>query len=91
MTNDELFILCLIHIRASRREMQEALGRSSGYVTDHLDRLELTGLVVNVAPNKSRVLLLTEAGRTAIAGYTVSRLGDGVLKLTAVAIKENEH
>jgi DNA-binding MarR family transcriptional regulator len=88
ITQDELFILCLVQINPTRREIVTALGRSSGYVADRLDDLEFMGLVVNAAPGQARALVLTEVGREAIAGYTVIRENGNGWKLAMVENKE---
>jgi len=87
LTQPELFLLCLVDVHASRREMMAALGRSSSYVADRLDWLQLAGLVVNSAPGQARALVLTEAGRGVVAGYTVVRVNGGAWQLVTVERK----
>ena len=92
ITQPELFLLCLVEIHASRREMMAALNRSSSYVADRLDNLEFLGLVVNTAPGQARTLVLTEAGRAALRpaqgpGYTVIRENGNVWKLATIENK----
>lgn len=73
LAQPELFLLCLADIRASRQEMQAALGRSSGSIAYWINKLIDTGLVTSGGKGKARALVLTGAGREAVAGYTVIR------------------